>query len=119
MYQHLGEKMRTKQTRFPPLFIVAYSAVAVAIIVIIGINIFPVASHIFRGVLLLSTGLTLFGIGEILNHPKETFYPIRQDAEPGIVKYYRRRNSCGLGTLCDIVSLLFFFMALSSLFFSK
>ena len=111
--------MSVKHTRFPPLFIVACIAVAVAVVSIIGINMFSVANHIVRGVLLLSAGLTLFGIGEILNHPKETIFPIRQDAGPGIVKYYRRRSSCGLGTLCDIASLLFFFMALSSLFFAK
>jgi hypothetical protein len=111
--------MSAKQTRFPPLFIVAYTAVAVAAILIIGVNMLSVANHIFRGVLLLAAGLGFFGVGEILNHPKETIFPIRQDAEPGILKYYRRRNSCGLGTLCDITSLLFFFMALSSLFLSK
>ena len=111
--------MSAKHTRFPPLFIVACIAVALGVVSIIGINMFSMANHIFRGVLLLSTGLTLFGVGEILNHPKETIFPIRQDAGPGIVKYYRRRNSCGLGTLCDIASLLFLFMALSALFFTK
>jgi hypothetical protein len=111
--------MRKNQTRFPPVFVTACIALTVAIPSVIGVISIPMTDHLNRGLLLLSVGLALFGIGEILNHPKQTIYPIRQDAESGVLKYHRRRNSCGLGTLCNISSLLLFFMALSSLFFSK
>ncbi len=110
--------MGVRHQQFPPLLVTAYIALIAAGIALTSAFACPVVRHISTGLLLLSTGFTLFGIGEILNHPKEALLPVGQ-ADLETTKFHHRRNSCGLGNLCDIVSLLFFFMALSSLFFPR
>jgi hypothetical protein len=100
--------------KFPPLFIAACIFVCLGLILLACALFFmdrPVYLRVWGGI---ATGLMVFGAGEILNHPREQIFRPEQPEEGG-KNFRRRRNTCGLGNLLDIIALLLFFIGLSSM----
>jgi hypothetical protein len=104
-------------TRFPPLYITAWVLLGIGISGLLSLLILRPPPHIFSGLLYILMGLALFGIGEIINHPKTSMPAKYFDDRPK--KSNRQRNSCSLGNLCDIGAVLLFFAGLSTLLFPQ
>jgi hypothetical protein len=102
-------------TRFPPLYITAWVLLGIGMSGLLCLLFLSPPAHIFSGVLYILMGLALFGIGEIVNHPKTSMPATYPNDHPK--KSNRQRNSCSLGNLSDIGAVLLFFAGLSTLLF--
>jgi hypothetical protein len=102
-------------TRFPPLYITAWVLIGIGISGLLWLLILRPPAHLFSGVRYILMSLVLFGVGEIVNHPKTSMPATYPDDHPQ--KSNRQRNSCSLGNLCDIGAVLLFFAGLSTLLF--
>ncbi len=100
----------------PPLLLAAYTFLCLGISSLT-YTLLLLQDHYFKGFSLISLSLIGFGIGEILNHPKES---VSHEVGVSLEKahsFIRKRNACGLGNLLAIMSILLFFIGLSSLIF--
>ncbi len=109
--------MPTVASRLPPLFITACTFIGVGIVCIFGTLVLEPPSHILKGLLYISSAFLIFGLGEVLNHPKERLTTPTQENTTHTREFQRRRNVCSLGNLFDICALLLFFMGISAMFF--
>lgn len=109
--------MTIAASRLPPLFITACAFICAGIVCLLGILAWKPPAHIFKGLLYISSAFMIFGIGEILNHPKERLSAPKQENTAYTKAFQRKRNVCSLGNLCDICALLLFFMGISAMFF--
>lgn len=109
--------MITGASRLPPLFITACMFIGVGIVCLFGTLVLEPPSHISKGLLYISTAFIIFGLGEVLNHPKERLNTHTQENSTHATEFQRKRNVCSLGNLCDICALLLFFMGISNMFF--
>jgi hypothetical protein len=107
--------MTHASNRLPSLFIAACILLGIGVVGFGGIFILELPPHISEGFRYIFVGFILFGIGEILNHPKTT----TPTASSGIQQVCRRRNVCSLGNLFGIGALLLFFVGLSALLFPQ
>lgn len=76
-------------------------------------------THTFRGLLYISMALVVFGIGEIINHPKQRLITGKDKSGLPHRTLCRRRSVCSLGNLCDIGALLLLFIGLATLLFPR
>lgn len=106
-----------KRPAFYPGLLTAYVALFSGSLLLLGLALFTLANHIFKGSLLLSLSLLFFGAGELFNHPKQKLITKRTVQLAKNRAYHRTRNTCGLGNLLDICALLFFFMSMASFLF--
>lgn len=102
---------------FYPMLLAGYIALFAGCLVLLGLVLFTLSDHFFKGSLLLSLSLLFFGTGELFNHPKQKLITKKTVQLTKNREYHRTRNSCGLGNLLDICALLFFFMSMASFFF--
>jgi hypothetical protein len=110
--------MTTAASRLPPLFITACIFIGVGTVCLFGTLVLEPPSHISKGFLYISSAFILFGLGEVLNHPKERLNTHTPEENPTqTTEFQRRRNVCSLGNLCDICALLLFFIGISAMFF--
>lgn len=103
--------------RLPPLFITACFLLGVGMVCLAGTLVLQPPPHLFKGFMYISLAFVTFGTGEVLNHPKERLIAREQDT--GNQPFYRRRNVCSLGNLCDICALLLLFMGLAALLYPR
>lgn len=109
--------MAAAPNRQPPLFIIACILFAAGVICL-GLSFtLQLDPNIFKGLLYISCALVVFGIGEIINHPKQRFIAPATKKDDSTPRMYRKRNVCSLGNLCDIGALLLFFIGLAALFY--
>ncbi|MCP3887856.1 MAG: hypothetical protein GY702_03130 [Desulfobulbaceae bacterium] len=101
----------------PILYVVAWLLTLIGVLGLITTLIIEPRYTIVKGMVLISSALIIFGLGEFLNHPKEHSFIETEQGDTKRREYIRRRNTCGLGNLCIIVALLLFFVGLSSLIF--
>jgi hypothetical protein len=111
--------MADASNRLPPLYITAWIIFGIGIAGLGCLLFLHPSSHILEGFFYIFFGLTSFGTGEILNHPKTPLISTSEDDGTAIPQFYRKRNSCSLGNLCDIGALLLFFVGLSALLYSQ
>ncbi|KJR97783.1 MAG: hypothetical protein VR65_22400 [Desulfobulbaceae bacterium BRH_c16a] len=102
--------MNTIARKYPPLFIIAFLALAIGLAGVIGVLLLQLPPSTFKPLLLVFSGCIAFGVGEILNHPIERIPEFGQAAGDNDENIYRRRNDCSLGNLLDIVALLLIFI---------
>ena len=103
--------------RFAPLYITAWALIGIGSSGLVCLLMLDPPSPIYRGLLYILIGFVTFGVGEIVNHPKPSPPVAHQDDNPR--RFYRQRNSCSLGNLCDIGAVLLFFTGLSTLLFPR
>ncbi len=108
--------MADASTRFPPLFIIACTIFGAGVTGLGCILEVQPTSRIFEGFLYIFIGCIAFGTGEILNHPKTVLLAPKDDRVDS-AHFYRKRNPCSLGNLCDIGALLLLFTGLSVLLY--
>jgi hypothetical protein len=109
-----GERpMNTIAGKFPPLFVIACLALATGLAGVIGSFVLQLPPSTFLPLLLVSSGCTAFGVGEIINHPIERIPEFGQAPGDNDEMIYRRRNDCSLGNLLDIVALLLIFIGIA------
>lgn len=99
------------KAKTPLAFWVALVNIALGTIGIITGTILPTKTH---GIEQFFLGLLLLGIGEYLNNPRAP-QSIHETKAPGF--FERRRNTCGLGNLLDIVGVLMLAIGSAALFF--
>ena len=69
-------------------------------------------------ILYLAAGFFLIGIGEIVNHPKQTAANYTENNNSDLRRiHHRSRNPCPLGNLLIIGGIIFLFMAFGHLIF--
>lgn len=102
----------------PAVFRLAIAMMVLGGFLLLAALILQVSHAVAKGLVLISLALLSFGIGEVLNHPKEkTKSKLDQQAIKTITRVIRRRNTCSLGNFFLIVALLFFFTGLKELLF--
>jgi uncharacterized membrane protein len=112
--------MAGASNRFPPLYIAACIIFAIGIAGLCSLFFLQLPTNVFKGLLSIFFGLTAFGIGETLNHPRISQPTLSWNNNISKVpRIQRKRNVCSLGNLCDIGALLLFFIGLSTLFFPR
>lgn len=111
--------MTTEPKRLPLLFIMACTIFSAGVICLGLTFTLQLNTHTFRGLLYISMALVVFGIGEIINHPKQRVITGEDRGDSSQVILRRRRNVCSLGNLCDIGALLLFFIGLATLLFPR
>ncbi|MFW2365131.1 MAG: hypothetical protein ACN4GW_01855 [Desulforhopalus sp.] len=110
--------MRTQQKRLPPLFIAACIIFAAGV-ACLGLSFtLQLELHIFKGMLYISFSFLTFGIGEIINHPKQRLVISATEKDKLTRQVHRKRSVCSLGNLCDIIALLLFFVGLATLLYT-
>lgn len=109
--------MTSAASRLPPLFITACIFIGVGTVCLFGTIVLEPPSQILKGLLYLSSAFIIFGLGEVLNHPKERLNTQTLENSTHTTYFQRRRNVCSLGNLCDICALLLFFMGISTMLF--
>lgn len=110
--------MPKKHQLYPPMYIGAIVLSAAGIAIAIGAVLVQPERHLYKGLIFLAVAFLNFGGGEILNHPRESVGNIREQTEQK-ENITRKRNTCGLGNLLDIVGLLMFFVALASFIYER
>ena len=111
--------MTPEPKRLPPLFIMACIIFSAGVICLGLTFTLQLNTHTFRGLLYISMALVVFGVGEIINHPKQRVITGESKSDSTHNTLYRRRNVCSLGNLCDIGALLLFFIGLATLLFPR
>lgn len=111
--------MTDASNRFPPLYITACIIFGVGVAGLGCLLVLHPSSHIFKGFLYIFVGFIAFGTGEFLNHPKTPLITTSEDGGIASPQFYRKRNSCSLGNLCDIGALLLFFVGLAALLYPR
>jgi hypothetical protein len=111
--------MADASSRFPPLYITACIIFAVGVAGLGCLLVLQPSSHIIKGFFYIFVGFIAFGTGEFLNHPKTPLMTVSEDDSVASPQFYRKRNACSLGNLCDIAALLLFFAGLSTLLYPK
>lgn len=110
--------MPQQSQQYPPMYIAAFALAAAGIIVAVAAVLLQPEKHLYKGLIFLAVAFLNFGGGEILNHPRQTAKnensTSHQKGQP-----LRRRNTCGLGNLMDIVGMLMFFVALASFIYER
>lgn len=108
--------MADDRIRFPPFYLFAIILTCAGTITALAAVVVRHSGPTLKGVLFLGCSMVSFGCGEIINHRKEI---VRSETFTKEKQYsFRRRSSTSLGNLLDIVGLLLFFIALSSLIFA-
>ncbi len=110
--------MADARNHFPPLFIIACALFGIGVVGLGSTLVLQPDSHILEGFLYIFIGCLAFGAGEILNHPKPRLLTIK-DEHLYSAHFYRKRNPCSLGNLCDIGALILFFIGLSALVYPQ
>lgn len=103
----------------PPLLLVACISLGTGILFLLSLLMFSWQPQQIKGISLVGAGLCCFGLGEILNHPKEQMMVLSEKQKPAQPLFQRPRNSCAMGNLCGILSFLLFFAGLSSLLYGR
>ena len=99
-----------------PLLFVAACIFFIAGVICLGLTLtLQLDPATFRGYLLLSLALLIFGIGEIINHPNQRIFATPEEKLPTTPQVRRKRNVCSLGNLCDICAILLLFAGIGSL----
>jgi len=71
-----------------------------------------------KGLRVLGLAFLFIGLGEYLNHPRQEELKLSSPDDTELLKTtHRRRNSCGLGNLLDVLGLIAIFAALALFFF--
>ena len=98
---------------FPQLMRAAIGSMVLSVAVTLATLFSSLPPKTRSGLFTLAASLFCFGIAEILNHPVQTGYNNAVEDQSGLHRYrHRHRNSCTLGDLLLILSLLLFFASL-------
>ncbi len=110
--------MAQQAKMYPPVYIIALITVVAGAALAITALIWQPEKYLFKGMIFMAVSLLNLGGGEILNHPKQTI-PDEESSGTPVEVEERKRNTCGLGNLMDIVGLMMFFVALSSFIYQR
>ena len=106
--------MIVREDKFPLLYAFSWLLTAIGAGVCTIALILQPEYKLLKGSLQIGAGILLFGVGELLNHPRDkTLHGDKEDFHVE-KEYTRKRNACALGNLLDIVGLLIFFVGLSA-----
>jgi len=102
-------------SRYPPLYLAAWLFAGAGLACLLAIAVLVPSPEQLKPALLLAFALLAFGGGEILNHPLEKVLPPPSPENPSPPpSWQRRRNTCALGNLSSIVSIILFFCAIAA-----
>jgi len=109
--------MSQEHQQYPPMYIAGFVLAAAGIAIAVTALLLQPERHLYKGLIFLAVAFLNFGGGEILNHPAQD---MAQNQTSGQREHpARRRNTCGLGNLLDIVGLLMFFVAMASFIYER
>ena len=110
--------MRQAHQPYPLFYIVAVMLVIAGLVLVTAAVLIHPEKHVYKGMVFLAVSLFNFGLGEIFNHPKTLTSELDSDGKTSEF-VSRRRNSCGLGNILDIIGVMMFFIALSSFIYQR
>lgn len=111
--------MNEPASRLSTGYIFAWISLITGGVILLGVGIVQPPLQTLVPIAYFALSFIALGTGELFNHPMEETRTLKngKSMESITVQKIRRRNSCGLGHLFDIIGILMFFIAAAKYFY--